>query len=414
MNLSKSLPLILFAISYGVVVFVKGWSAGLFTISVALLALLLAELCGESIKLRKGLAYAIFFLTPLLTAIGQIGALTGFGRSDISIPWQGIAFATSGIAFQIYQSKLTFMQLFGSILQPLRLVSGPLALSFSPVKTNNIQRVKLYFGWIILGGFFYGVLAAGISPLLILKHSTESIDILIFAVLFEFYVYLNFCGISLIVLGVMNLMGIRTSLNFNAPFSARSLIGYWQRWHLSFGAVLKTLFFQPSREYFGIAVAVIAVFTASAMWHGITLNFFIWGLFHAFGWLLTYYLSRVKFKKISYWGVIKKILNVSLLIFFVVVGRLLFSEDDPQILWVKLQNLILFRWTEDAFVLNMGLDIQTWLTLSACFSVILLEIIFPRKMFQYKILRQDGVLAILLVLTLLYGSNGLGSAYGSR
>jgi type IV secretory pathway TrbL component len=96
------------------------------------------------------------------------------------------------------------------------------------------------------------------------------------------------------------------------------------------------------------------------------------------------------------------------------VGRLLFSEVDPQVLWVKLQNLIFFRWAEDAFVLNMELDIQTWVTLVACFLVILVEIAFPKKMFKYKMLRQDGVLVIMLVLTLLYGSNGLGSAYGSR
>jgi hypothetical protein len=359
-------------------------------------------------KSSKILAYLIFFVTPFLTAIGQIGALTGFGRDAVSLPWQGIAFATSGIAFQIYQGKLRFLDLFGSILQPLRLLSGPLALSFHPLKKLNFARFRIYTGWIILGAFFYGVLASGIAPLLILKSSVESVDVLIFAMIFEVYVYLNFCGISLIVLGVLNLIGIRTALNFNAPFSGRNLIAYWQRWHISFAQVLKKLFFHPARKLFGTSVAVCVVFVASAMWHGMTLNFIIWGAFHACGWLMTYHLSSFK------WMRTKTVIEVLLMIGFIVVGRLIFSEVDPQLLFIKLSSLINFAWNRDGYALNMSLDMQTWLTLFACTGIILTEILFPKKMFRYKLFRRNWVLLVLLGLTLEFGSTGLGSAYGSR
>lgn len=401
-------PFIFFAISYGVVIFFKGWSVGVYTLAVGLSVLIWVQFFGQSSASRKTLAYLIFFITPFLTLIGQIGALTGFGRLAVSLPWQGIAFATSGIAFQIYQGKLNFTHLFGSALQPLRLLSGPLAVSFEPLPELNLRRFNIYSGWIILGGFFYGVLASGIAPLLVLKQSTQSLDIFTFAVIFELYVYLNFCGISLIVLGVLNLVGVRTALNFNAPFSAKNLIGYWQRWHISFARVLKSLFFNPSRQFFGTSVAVVIVFSASSMWHGVTLNFLIWGLFHAVGWLLTYYLSRFE------WGLIKKTINILLMILFIVAGRLIFSEDDSQLLLTKLSNLFNFNCSLDALVLNMSLDVQTWLTISACLGIILLEIIFPQKMFHYKMLRKNWVLLVLLLLTLAYGSNGLGSTYGNR
>jgi len=408
MNPAAFLPLLLFVISYSVVIFYKGWSVGLYTLIVAVSALIFVELVGSSTKARKALAYVIFFITPFLTVIGQIGALTGFGRSDISLPWQGIAFATSGIAFQIYQGKLNFKNLFGSVLQPLRLISGPLALSFEPVHKLNLQRIRIYLGWIILGSFFYGVLASGIASLLILRYSTESLDVLCFAIVFELYVYLNFCGISLMILGFLNLFGIRTALNFNAPFSAKNIIGYWHRWHMSFSAVLKALFFQPTKKIVGTSAAVIIVFTASAMWHGITLNFFIWGLFHAIGWLIAYHLPR--FPCLPF----QKLLNVFLMVFFILVGRLIFSEDHAPTLFIKLQNLFNFNWNVDAIVLNTSLDIQMLLTLGTCLAIICLEIFLPKKMFHYKMLRQGWVLFLLFGLTLLYGSNGLGSAYGTR
>lgn len=402
------IPLLFFAVSYGVAIFYKGWAVGAYTLAVGISALMLVELFGVTSRARKVFAYLIFFITPFLTAIGQIGVLTGFERNSISLPWQGIAFATSGIAFQIFQGKFNFAHLFGSVMQPLRLISGPLAVSFQPSKKLNIPRIRIYSGWVILGAFFYGVLAAGIAPLLVLKHSTESLDILVFAVLFEIYVYLNFCGISLVVLGILNLIGVRTALNFNAPFSARNLIGYWQRWHISFAQVLKSLFFHPSRKIFGTSAAVVVVFVVSSMWHGVTLNFFIWGMFHAIGWLMAYYLSRFE------WGQIKKAANIFLLIVFIVVGRLIFSEDDTGLLMTKLSNLFSFAWSDDSLALNMSLDTWTLLTISMCFGIIFLEMFFPEKMFHYKMLRRDWILVILLASTLAYGEHGLGSVYGNR
>lgn len=405
----KSLPLLLFfVLSYGIAIYLKGWSVGLYTLLAGISALMLTKFLDLSPASRKQLAYLVFFITPLLTAAGQIGTLTGFGRNAVSLPWQGIAFATSGIAFQIYQGGLTFSNLFGSILQPLRLISGPLPIAFAPSARITLQRFQIYAGWIILGGFFYGVLAAGIAPLLILRHSTESLDILFFAIIFEIYVYLNFCGISLIVSGILNLLGIRTGLNFNAPFSARNLIGYWQRWHISFSQVLKVLFFLPGRNVFGTYAAVIIVFLASSVWHGATLNFLIWGMFHALGWLITYYFSQ------SGRGRLKQTINALLMILFILTGRLIFSEINTTILLTKVINLFSFNWTAEALALQMSLDAQTGLTIAACFGVIMLEIFFPKKMFHYKMLRKNWVLLPLLALTLAYGSNGFGSVYGSR
>ncbi|MEI7457011.1 MAG: MBOAT family O-acyltransferase [Nitrosomonadales bacterium] len=408
MVFSALLPWIFFSLSYGVVIYLKGWDIGIYTLMLGLAVWIVATLFDWSLKSRKILAYLIFFITPLLTVTGQIGALTGFGREEVLLPWQGIAFATSGIAFQLYKGKLHFRDLFGSILQPLRLLSGPLALSFQPIKKLNLSQFRIYTGWIILGAFFYGVLASGIAPLLILRGSVESVDVLVFAVIFELYIYLNFCGISLIVLGIFNLLGIRTALNFNAPFSGRNLIGYWQRWHISFGQVLKILFFHPCRKLFGTSVAVTVVFVASAMWHGMTLNFIIWGFFHACGWLMTYYVSKFK------WVRTKTVIEVLLMIFFIIVGRLIFSEDDFHLLFSKLSSLISFTWNTNAYALSMSLDLQTWMTLAACSGILLSEIFFPRKMFRYKLFRRNWVLLILLGLTLGFGSSGLGSAYGNR
>ena len=98
------------------------------------------------------------------------------------------------------------------------------------------------------GIFFYTVLATGLAPFLVLRGSTESLDILIFSIVFELYVYFNFSGLTFVVFGLLNAAGVRTKLNFKMPFSARNMIDYWQRWHVSLSGVLKTSSLHPSSD----------------------------------------------------------------------------------------------------------------------------------------------------------------------
>jgi alginate O-acetyltransferase complex protein AlgI len=108
--------------------------------------------------------------------------------------------------------------------------------------------------------------------------------------MYTIYLYVNFSGYMDIVVSVARLMGIKISENFNHPFSARSFLEFWTRWHITlsnwfrfyvFNPILKALTHRwPDRElspYFGV-FAFFVTFLAMGVWHGSTAIFLAYGL----------------------------------------------------------------------------------------------------------------------------------------
>ncbi len=417
-----------FALSYALLVYLKSWRASLCTLAVGVLVWALYLCVRRRPRLRCGLAWAVFFFTPMLTASGQIGVLTGFGGSSLSLPWLGVSFVCAALAAHVLQAQLTWRTLWLHILQPLRFNSGPCALPLSGKHIGNRSsaprtgfargRSWHYFRWMVLGAFFYGVLATGLAPLLLLKQSDDALDILLFAIIFEAYVYFNFSGICFMVYGALNLAGVTTLLNFKTPFAARDVIGYWQRWHVSLSGVLKLLFFNPVKarlgRRFGLPVAVLAVFIGSALWHGVSLNFMLWGVFHACGWLLAWAIAKY-FARLGpgclRWA---KWINGLSFPIIIVLGRLIFSEADSSILLHKFQQLAHFETSHEAWCLHLTLDFKTGAIVCAAAAYLLAEAVFTRRLRAYKLLRRSWVSALLLLLCLLLGNTGLGGVYGAR
>jgi hypothetical protein len=391
-------------------VYLYSAAPALFTIALAVIVWLFYRPIAATEFPRKVLAYCVYFITPLLTLTEQIAVLTGFGGEGASLPWVGVSFVTAALAVHIYQQKLDFLTLCLNILQPARMDSGPVAINNAPLGRLRLRRLKVYVGWMALGIFFYTVLATGLAPFLVLRDSTEPVDILVFSIIFELYVYFNFSGLTFFVFGLLNLAGVRTTLNFNMPFAARNVIDYWQRWHISLSGVLKEIFFKPVKRRCGLVVAVMVVFLSSAAWHGMSLNFFIWGLFHAVGWLLTYAIVRlVSHRRFAL------AINFLLFPFFVVVGRLIFSEPSTALLGIKLKQLFFnFSISPQTWLLNLKVDGQSLLLLAIIVACMLLEIFAKRSRQRYQWLRQKWVTPLLLLLSICLGSTGLGGVYGAR
>jgi hypothetical protein len=402
--------ILVFVLSFLYLTYLYRAIPALFTIGLSVLIWLLYRPIAAADFPRKVLAYCVFFLTPLLTYTGQIAVLTGFGGEGASLPWVGVSFVTAALAVHIYQQKLDFLALCLNILQPARMDSGPVAINNAALGRLRLRRLKVYVGWMALGIFFYTVLATGLAPFLVLRDSTEAVDILVFSIIFELYVYFNFSGLTFFVFGLLNLAGVRTTLNFNMPFAARNVIDYWQRWHISLSGVLKEIFFKPVKRRFGLVMAVMVVFLSSAAWHGMSLNFFIWGLFHAAGWLLTYAIVRLLSDRR-----VALVVNFLLFPFFVVIGRLIFSESSTALLGQKLQQLFFnFSFSPQAWLFNLKVDGQSLLLLAIVASCVVLEVFAKRSRQRYQWFRQKWVTPLLLLMSIFLGSTGLGGVYGAR
>ena len=107
-------------------------------------------------------------------------------------------------------------------------------------------------------------------------------------------IYLDFSGYTDIALGLSRWMGIRLPENFDRPYLKTNLTAFWNSWHITLAQWFRAYIFNPltralrSREkptpiWLIILAGQTLIMTLIGLWHGITWNFAIWGLWHAVG-----------------------------------------------------------------------------------------------------------------------------------
>jgi D-alanyl-lipoteichoic acid acyltransferase DltB (MBOAT superfamily) len=234
----------------------------------------------------------------------------------------GLSFYTASLAYLAStQEKMSLSETW-KVSNPLLLFTGPIALFVTKISHKGFRkRFSYFFPFIVIGIFYFQIVGAPLTRYLYLVDKTDLVSSLIFAMIFELFVYSNFCGLSLLVYGIFGIAGYKIPLNFRQPFTSTNVLDFWKGWHTSLSAVLKQLFYTPLRSYLGCFGAIFAVYIASAMWHGVTLNFLIWGIFHA----SIYYLSLMILRSKC---IAKSFATGILLIVAVVFGRLVFADSN--------------------------------------------------------------------------------------
>lgn len=106
------------------------------------------------------------------------------------------------------------------------------------------------------------------------------------AVFYSLQIYGDFAGYSLMAIGVAKTLGFDLINNFNRPYFASSITGFWKRWHISLTRWLTQQVYIPMggsrcsklRNYWNIFVT----FIVSGIWHGANWTFIVWGVIHGF------------------------------------------------------------------------------------------------------------------------------------
>lgn len=273
---------------------------------------------------------------------------------------------------------------------PLLLFTGPIALFVKRAGQKTLRnRMNYYLPFILIGLFFFRIIASPLAQFFFLIEKTDLVSVLLFATIFEIFVYANFCGLSLIIYGMFGMFGYRIPLNFKQPFSSSNLVDFWKGWHTSLSTVLKVLFYTPLRKKSTQFVALSGVFIASALWHGVTLNFLIWGSFHAIAFWISLVLLRNNIK----------VLPMIILILGVIIGRVIFADSDTD----RLLEKLMFSYDgvgAFSFFLNVPNSSKGALVLGI--GLILIEFFFRKNRYvrkrNYKHLRSPIVLALLLLI----------------
>lgn len=143
----------------------------------------------------------------------------------------------------------------------------------------------------------------GIVPLFYLEAtnyellSTDfgyGIGIFLSLCLYSLYIYLDFSGYSDIAIGTGFLMGIRTPENFANPYFTSNISDFWKNWHMTFSLFLRENIFMPLVKTVSkvaprlprLSVTIMGyliTFGLCGIWHGDTVNFLYWGLWHGVG-----------------------------------------------------------------------------------------------------------------------------------
>lgn len=101
---------------------------------------------------------------------------------------------------------------------------------------------------------------------------------------FALEIYFDFSGYSDMAIGLARIFGVRLPINFNSPYKAKSIIDFWQRWHITLSRFLRDYLYVPlggnrkgsSRRYINIMIVMLI----GGLWHGAAWTFVFWGALH--------------------------------------------------------------------------------------------------------------------------------------
>jgi len=297
-------------------------------------------------------ASVMFGTLLLLNVLGIVGNLTGNPESEsLRNQWVitiGIGFYTLqiiGVGIDVLRRRIAMPPLLDYVFYILYLpkfLSGPIE------QASFLERVRDYrlrlsdsdiatgIPWVVLGVFMKFGVADSISRLVDIDY-VRPLGLLLMTALFELRVYFDWAGYSLMAYGGAWCMGLPVMLNFAQPLFAHNPQELWHRWHISLGRWFREYLYTPLRT--GIPYPVLlsfaapaAVFTISATWHGVSVNFLLWGVFHATAYLLFVKLLRHIPKP--------RLVGVLGFICLLMIGRLLFMDDDTERLLTKIGNLL--------------------------------------------------------------------------
>lgn len=350
---------------------------------------------------------------------GVLGTLTG-SAATLQNQWPillGITFyalQVGGVASDVFRRKIVrpaLIDYLTFILLGFKFYSGPLERAtdldriVNHVDTRTADVVWEGFSWILLGVFMKFVIANPMAELIILD-TEDPISTLAVATVAELRMYFDFAGYSFMALGLARLAGIELTNNFRQPLFARNLPDFWRRWHASFGNWLRQYIYFPLRDamrerQMPTRLLAPSIFMVSAIWHGGTVNFAIWGAVHAFAfWMFVAVLSKRHWSALAAHGSI-----VSLLIF----ARLLFIDADTGRLFAKLAQFV------DLGAWHAGISVLSTLTetsfpnrgifaIGLALTFILLEWVSIRRFgtYDYRLFLSLPAMAIILVLTVLF------------
>jgi alginate O-acetyltransferase complex protein AlgI len=316
-----------------------------------LLAFIIALLLAPLIWFK----YRVFFGHEILR-ISDVGAADWLIPAGISFyTFQKISYVVDSLRAEGPEpSGLNFLNFAAFFPQ---LVAGPIERRAALLP--QLEGFRFHFdpaaviegaSWIVTGLFYKRVLADNLAEYFISGGVINAYSTILNATTFGLLIYFDFCGYSLIALGIARALGIRLTLNFSSPYLAANIVEFWRRWNITLSRWFRDYVYIPlgggrTRRW---ALNVAVVFLLAGFWHGAGWNFLIWGLLHA-AFVIGYRLLRPTF--------VPSGVAIALTNLFCFVAWIPFYEKDPQRIlnsWLSLVQPAAYDRLSWSLVVNSG------------------------------------------------------------
>lgn len=214
-----------------------------------------------------------------------------------------------------------------------QLIAGPIVLfrDFYRQKDNILKNSSHYY----FHGFF--IFMIGLSKKVLIADSLgyfvddnfnyfdklSSIESLITSYMFTFQIYFDFSGYTDMALGLGLMLGIRFPNNFNSPYLSRSMIEFWNKWHITLSNFIQIYIYQKIIRRFNdvnlvnSGMVIIFVMFLAGIWHGPTWMYALFGVYHGLGIVINHFWKKYCFALPGFaaWFLTFNFINISFLIF---------------------------------------------------------------------------------------------------
>lgn len=216
-----------------------------------------------------------------------------------------ILFSMISVVVDVYRHpdlSLTFYSYMNYILFFPKIFMGPLMRypdfiqqwNHHPTCSNDLYKGSIQF---VKGCFLKVVLANTFASIISLCTSSSLLATWMILIAYAFQLYFDFYGYSCMAQGIGLFFGFHLPDNFHHPYLAISMQDFWNRWHISLSTWFKDYVYIPlGGNRHGQKKTIHNLFIVwflTGIWHGSSLPYIGWGLYH--GCLLL--LERYVFKK---------------------------------------------------------------------------------------------------------------------
>ena len=142
---------------------------------------------------HRSIPLLLFFSITITSFFGLTETMTGSYTGSESIYLYGLSFYTASLAYHFRDRTTLQVSDVLKISNPLLLITGPIALFIKSRRHVSFKRrINYYVPFLIIGIFYYQIIATPLINLFPLLVKTDIASSLLFAVIFEIFVYTNF------------------------------------------------------------------------------------------------------------------------------------------------------------------------------------------------------------------------------